>query len=327
MRNEAELKSLEESIEKLRKEAVVLVNRSKGRLRALYRERPIQDLLSFLFSDKSNNGSRVAFYVSKIRKYDKKLMVRLLAIRQDFAIKANKQREILANNIELENKLIRMHNEEQAQIAKKKETLALLTRKEKQVEKELNELRVQALRIEIVLKSVTTGKELLLETKDIKKKDKEKKDKEKDKDKLKRKIVKPFTGKGLLALKGKLPFPVKGKIVKTFGKHQVKKFKDFVITKGIEFAVANGTQAHAVAKGKVIFDGKMPGYGSMIILDHGERYYTIYSHLINIGAKLGDVLDAGDLVGECDVKEQNNNFYFEIRKDGKPVDPKLYLAS
>ena len=78
--NELELKSLEVSIQNLRKDALLLIQRSKGRLRALYRERPVQDLLSFLFSDNNNNGSRIAFYVTKIRNYDKKLMVELIIV-------------------------------------------------------------------------------------------------------------------------------------------------------------------------------------------------------------------------------------------------------
>ena len=63
----------------------------------------------------------------------------------------------------------------------------------------------------------------------------------------------------------------------------------------------------------------------MIILDHGQRYYTLYSHLTNIDAGVGDVLETGDLVGECEPGVNGTNFYFEIRKDGKPIDPKLYL--
>ena len=314
--NELESKSLEKSIQNLRKDALLLIQRSKGRLRALYRERPVQDLLSFLFSDKNNNGSRIAFYVTKIRNYDKKLMVELITIRRDFAKKAGRQKRILADNTKLENQLIYEHKKEALQNANKKKMLALLTKKETQVEKELDELRAQALRIEIVLASVTNGEELFL---------KDQKEDKKVKKTKKAKEVQPFNGKGLLALKGKLPVPVKGKIVKTFGRHQVKKFKDFVVSKGIEFAVTNGTLAHAVAKGKVIYDGKMPGYGNMIILDHGQRYYTLYSHLVNIGAELGDVLETGDLVGECEPSVNGTNFYFEIRKDGKPIDPKLYL--
>ena len=315
--NERELKSLKESILNLRKDALLLIKRSKGRLKALYRERPVQDLLSFLFSDKNNNGSRIAFYVTKIRNYDKKLMVELITIRQDYAKKAKRQRKILAENTNLEKQLDFEHKKEALQNANKKQMLSLLTKKESQIEKELNELRVQALRIEIVLKSVTNGEELFLQDK----KDEKKPEKTKE-----IKKVKPFNGKGLLALRGKLPAPVKGKIVKTFGRHQVKKFKDFVVSKGIEFLVSNGTQAYAVAKGKVIFDGKMPGYGNMIILDHGQRYYTLYSHIANTDLSIGDVLNTGDLIGECESDLNGANFYFEIRKDGKPVDPKLYIS-
>lgn len=315
-KNQVELKSVEDSIQGLRKEALLLVKRSKGRLKALYRERPVQDLLSFLFSDKNNNGSRIAFYVAKIRNYDKKLMVKLISIRRDFAIKAERQKRIIAENLELEDKLIVSQHEEQRQNVKKKEMLSMLSKKESLIEKELNELRAQALRIETVLKSVTNGEDLYVD---------DNKYKEKDKDKKEIKKVTPFNGKGLAAKKGKLPLPVNGRIVKNFGRHRVKNFKDYVVRNGVEFAVSNGAQAFAVASGKVIYEGKMPGYGNMIILDHGERYYTLYSHLANINVGLGDVLSSGDLVGVCESGQSGGSFYFEIRKDGKPVEPTLYL--
>lgn len=322
-KNQKELKALEESIQKLRIEAFKLIKRSKGRINALYKERPVQDLLSFIFSDKNNNGSRIAYYVAKIRNYDKKLMVEIITLKKDYQRKSERQKRIIAKNLALEEILIISQNQEQKEVEKKKEMLRLLTQKESQMEKELDELRAQALRIEIVLKSVTNGEDIFLREEEKKAKSKEK-DKGKDKQ-VALKKVEPFTGQGLSLKKGKLPLPVRGKIVKNFGKHQVKKFKDFVVLKGVEFLVPNGTQAFAVASGKVIYEGKMPGYGKMIILDHGKRYYTLYSHLASINAKLGNVLKTGDLVGICEPSSGGSNFYFEIRKEGQPIDPKLYL--
>ncbi len=321
-KNEEELKKLENKIQKLKEEIFKLIKRSRGRLRALYRERPIQDFLSFLFSNTNNNTDKVMYYVAKVRKYDKKLMEDLIKVKRELVLKINERQKIIAENKVLENKLIQVQKEEQVKLLSKKSALSLLLQKETLIEKELNELRAQALRIEIVLKSVTEG----ISLEDLDFKDIEKKEIKKKEEQLKR--VEAFKGEGLLAKRGKIPLPVTGKVVKHFGKHQVKQFRDFVVSKGIEFEVDKDEEAKAVADGKVIYIGKMPGYGNMVILDHGKRYYTLYSHLEKISNNVGDIIEGGESFGTCQSNENGQPlFYFEIRKDGKPINPTLYLAS
>ena len=76
-------------------------------------------------------------------------------------------------------------------------------------------------------------------------------------------------------------------------------------------------------KSRCCFADRFSGYGKMMIIDHGQRYYTIYAHLADLFKKSGDPVRKGEsiaLVGDSDSLA-GARLYFEIRKDGKPVDP------
>ena len=137
------------------------------------------------------------------------------------------------------------------------------------------------------------------------------------------KPVKAYRGKGFAAVKGRLPYPVRGKVVGGFGKTSHPEFPAEVFRKGIDIEAPFGEDIKAVETGRVIFAGRFSGYGKMIIIDHGERYYTVYAHLSEILKKPGESAQKGEpiaLVGDSGSL-QGARLYFEIRKDGQPLDP------
>lgn len=137
------------------------------------------------------------------------------------------------------------------------------------------------------------------------------------------KPVKTYRGKGFAAVKGRLPYPVRGKVVGGFGKTSHPEFPAEVFRKGIDIEAPLGEEIKAVETGRVIFAGRFSGYGKMIIIDHGERYYTVYAHLFEILKKPGESAQKGEsiaLVGDSGSL-QGARLYFEIRKDGQPLDP------
>jgi septal ring factor EnvC (AmiA/AmiB activator) len=73
----------------------------------------------------------------------------------------------------------------------------------------------------------------------------------------------------------------------------------------------------------VVYADRFSGYGRMVIVDHGERYYTIYGHLSEIIKKTGDEVRRGEVLGRVGDSDSlaGSNLYFEIRKDGRSVDP------
>jgi septal ring factor EnvC (AmiA/AmiB activator) len=130
-------------------------------------------------------------------------------------------------------------------------------------------------------------------------------------------------GIGFEMLRGKLEYPVRGEVMNGFGKTRHPEFSSEFFRKGIDIQAPLGEEIKAVERGKVIFADRFSGYGKMLIIDHGERYYTIYAHLSGLLKKTGETVQKGEsiaLVGDSDSLA-GARLYFEIRKDGKPLDP------
>lgn len=131
------------------------------------------------------------------------------------------------------------------------------------------------------------------------------------------------SGIGLGALYGKLDWPVRGELLSGFGKTRHREFAAEVFHNGIDIGAPLGQEIKSVEKGTVVFAERFAGYGRMIIVDHGERYYTVYAHLSEMLKKTGDSVKRGEplgLVGDSDSLA-GAKLYFELRKDGRSVDP------
>ena len=130
-------------------------------------------------------------------------------------------------------------------------------------------------------------------------------------------------GMGMGAMRGKLNWPVKGELKSEFGKARHREFAAEVFRNGIDIDAPPGEEIKAVEKGRVVYADRFAGYGKMVIVDHGERYYTIYAHLSEILKKNGDGVKRGEtlgLVGDSDSLS-GSGLYFEMRKDGRSIDP------
>jgi len=129
------------------------------------------------------------------------------------------------------------------------------------------------------------------------------------------------------AFKGLLKMPVKGKIVSLFGKFKNTQYKVLNFRSGIEIQTERGEPIQAVYAGKILYADWFKGYGNMIIIDHGENYYTVYAHIEEIFKTAGDVVEAGEVmatVGDTG-SISGPKLYFEVRHHGKPQDPMQWL--
>ena len=137
----------------------------------------------------------------------------------------------------------------------------------------------------------------------------------------------PSPGGGLEALRGRLEWPARGQVTAPFGKFQHPEFTAEIIRKGIDIAAPIGEEIKAVEKGRVVYADRFSGYGNMVIVDHGERYYTIYGHLSEILKKTGEVVNRGEALGRAGDSDSlaGSKLYFEIRKDGHSLDPVAWL--
>ncbi len=125
------------------------------------------------------------------------------------------------------------------------------------------------------------------------------------------------------SLKGKLTWPVKGRIIHHYGAPgeggQLR-------ARGVTISANAGTKVHAVSAGKVIFADWFRNMGLLIIVDHGDGFMSLYGHNSRLLKKAGDMVKTGDviaLVGDTGG-ETRPELYFEIRKTGVPVNPDLW---
>jgi len=129
--------------------------------------------------------------------------------------------------------------------------------------------------------------------------------------------------KSFSTLKGLLNMPVKGKIVSFFGPHRNKKFNVINFQSGIEIKADRGEPIRAVYNGRILYARWFKGYGNMIIIDHGNNFYTIYAHAQEIFASQGDTVEMGEVVATVGDSGSmiGPSLHFEVRHHGKPVDP------
>jgi len=128
-------------------------------------------------------------------------------------------------------------------------------------------------------------------------------------------------------LKGKLPPPVTGKLISAFGKKEHPDLHTSTFQKGIEIACPYGTEIKAIHDGNVVFADWLKGYGFVMIIDHGENYYSLLAHASKLLKKIGDAVAAGEtiaLVGDS-YSLRGACLYFEIRHHGKPQNPLEWL--
>lgn len=147
------------------------------------------------------------------------------------------------------------------------------------------------------------------------------------KEKAKREIAPP-AGKGFAAFRGKLPYPVEGRLLSTFGRNENPKFNTFTLQKGIEIEAPMGAEIKAIYDGRVLFADWFKGYGKILIIDHGEGFYTLSGHASQLLKKAGEEVKAGEvvaLVGDTGSLK-GPCLYFEIRRQGKPLNPLEWLA-
>lgn len=126
--------------------------------------------------------------------------------------------------------------------------------------------------------------------------------------------------------KGKLPFPLKGRIIKT---DKLSGSKNKQLNKGIFIEGVSDSKVKAVFSGRVDFSGRLKGYGEVIIINHGSRFFTISAHISSRKKQEGDVVEKGEVIGFVKHIGPSKEYrlYFEIRKAGKSLDPLQWLKT
>jgi septal ring factor EnvC (AmiA/AmiB activator) len=126
---------------------------------------------------------------------------------------------------------------------------------------------------------------------------------------------------------GALNWPVTGKVIEPFGLQRNAQFSTVTFNNGMKIGAPTGTEVRAIFPGTVLFSQWFKGYGNLIILDHGNRVFSLYGNLKSPSVAVGERVAAGQTIaGVGDAEDaQSGYLYFEIRQDNKPEDPQKWL--
>ncbi len=135
-------------------------------------------------------------------------------------------------------------------------------------------------------------------------------------------------GAAFVEAKGRLRWPVKGKVSRWYGVQKDKRFGTSTFNGGIDITAEKDSEVVAVHGGRADYVNWLPGYGQCIILSHGDGYYSLYAHTSKVFVSVGDMVSGGDVIASVgDTGSMLGSvLHFEIRKDAEPVDPAPWMA-
>jgi septal ring factor EnvC (AmiA/AmiB activator) len=126
-------------------------------------------------------------------------------------------------------------------------------------------------------------------------------------------------------LKGRLALPVRGELGNRFGSPRPDGGPSW---KGVFIVARPGEEVRAVASGRVVFADWLRGFGNMLILDHGGAYMSLYGNNETLYGRVGDEIQAGAAIATVGNSGGNadSGLYFELRHQGRPLDPLSWVA-
>ncbi len=271
----------------------------RERLRALYKQGREGTARVLLAAPDLHALLKRYHYLQIIAEQDQRLLARhqqTLALLEERRARLETQRQ----DVLLEREQLDAQREAFAEQRRRKSALLAHLRKEKTgYERLVKELEESAARLSSLLRSLPEQKDAL-----------------------------PYrSGRSFAAFKGRLEWPSAGKVVAFFGKQRDQEFQTAVFKKGIEIQSRFGEEFRAVFDGAVVFADWFKGYGLMVILYHGEQYYSLYAHAAELFAKVGDRVGQNQALGRVGGSgvRVDPSLYFEIRRRSDPEDPLQWL--
>jgi murein DD-endopeptidase MepM/ murein hydrolase activator NlpD len=134
-------------------------------------------------------------------------------------------------------------------------------------------------------------------------------------------------GKTSAVSTGKFAWPMIGRITSPFGYRRNPLWGGLSLHTGIDIAGPYGKPISCADSGEVIYSGWWDGYGKAVVIDHGRGYTTVYGHMSRIYAQVGQKVTKGESIGLVGSTgfSTGPHLHFEIRVNGRPVDPRPYL--
>ena len=270
---------------------------------------------------------RLSLYARKVRDFDSRLFKD--ASDAVAALMQNRSAldESLAAEEKLREQLKKKRKDAETESVKLKSVTEQLVAKQKAAQDSLALLQSEAKKVEDMITSLTSGSDEDEETDHA---SGEESVEESAPSELKPEepvVQKTVLHPSLCDTGSKPTAPGQGEVLQTFGRSKLTNFADMVRSKGIEFATPIGSEVHVVLAGKVVFAGVMPGYDQVIVVEHGGRSYSLYGRLGTVTVKTGDFVEQDQAIATTSSPDaKGRNFYFEVRKNGAPVNPENVLV-
>lgn len=217
----------------------------------------------------------------------------LLSLKQVETSITDRQTQLSANRSILKQQQQQLGQQQQ----QRRQVLAQLNQKISNSKQQLNKLNNERSKLESVLKSLEQGIA---------------------------KLSLPATDKPFKVRKGKLPWPVSGRLSKYFGSTRNANIR----WNGWLLKANEGTPVRAIHHGRIIFSDYLRGHGLLTIIDHGDGYMSLYAHNQVLLKETGEWVLPNETIAKVGNTggQDEHALYFEIRHNGKPTNPKRWLA-
>lgn len=285
-----------QEISKLNTELVCLVeqqnkleNRLKRRLVVIYKYSKLYRLQSLLTSKNLPEYYRKLINLRVISRVDQRLIEETRRLNTEIRVKESAIQEALASQERLKDEA-QLKKQELLKDREQEKLLLLQIRRQKSAQEALQtELESAAKQLRDLLSQLQV------------------------------RIVETSSG-NLEMKRGKLPWPVAGDVVASFGVQIHPRYRTKINNLGIDIKVSRPSPVEVIAPGKVAYADRFIGYGNLVIIDHGSGYFSLYGNLTSINTVVNATVTAGTVIGTV-----NDYLHFEIRKDGQPLNPKDWL--
>lgn len=291
-----QIEQLQKAIQKDKQLIRITGKRLEKRLVALYKEGEIGPLKVLFSADSPTELVQQFQYLTRILHYDRELLeeYRVALVTQQTQLTAlekmqGKQQQLLV-------KEKRQHKDAKDGRQLQDRLLKHVRRDKKRLSQELAELKEKASRLQGLISEL------------------EQKPQQKPSD----------WASGFSSGKGKLNWPVAGKVLIGFGTKKDPVVGTLYESNGFEISTRKNEPILAVADGRVVFADWFKGYGNLLILSHPGGYHTLYAQAEKLERSFGEQVNAGELLGYSGLHGRES-IYFEIRQNGAPVDPTKWL--
>ena len=307
---EKSITQAEVTIEKKESEHTSLVNRYAKRVTHTYKKGRLSDLEKLLDAKSWRQAVYRAKYIKIISEHDRSLADEIRRNLVEIETKRTvMERELIDIRKIDEEKLSRKKWLEQRRRVRNKE-LGNLKRDRQKMSVALNERKKAAQQMESIISRLE--RERVARIAELERR---------------RKEMELLGSVPFKELKGKLPWPVEGKVISRFGTYQNPNLKTVTENTGIDIHGSEGTEVRSIYDGIVTTVTYIRGYGNTVILDHGDGFYSVYTHVMDVEVEENSYVNARDIiahVGDSGSLE-GTKLHFEIWGNKDKLNPELWL--